>query len=163
MNKQHFENQLARLADTYGAHHYKPERVKILWKALESFSDDWLTNQVSHFIGHLRQAPLMPEFQEAISHESDRLYNLKKREQTKEAEEFMSSYGAEDIQTICKQIVARVKGQMPDQDFNCFVKMLSPPHAIACRKCDDSGFYFDAEIGGNCECMCHARKMGRKN
>jgi hypothetical protein len=154
-----FRDQINRLAETYGATHYKDERIKIIWKELEEFSNQWLTKTIDYFIGNLRQPPLMAEFRDEISKERERLYQIKKKEQSKEAKEFMSAYSGEDIQTICGQIVKRLIGGMNDQDFKCFTEMLKQPgESLKCAICEGTGVYYDEEYKGMTICSCAINK-----
>lgn len=92
MTNAQFQTQISRLSETFGATHYKIERVSLLWREVQPFTIDWLTRVVDHFIGNNRQAPLLGEFREFISRERERLYQIKKQEYKHDAEDFMTQF-----------------------------------------------------------------------
>jgi hypothetical protein len=145
MDFDFFSRQMSRLSDTFGGNHYKDERIKIIWGNVKDLSHGWFSNVVNYFIGNSRQAPLMPEFNDEISKERERLYRIEKETRTEEIESFMASYGLEDIQTICHQIRKRLQGGMSDEDFECFQKMLSAQGAFKCERCHDTRIYHDGK------------------
>jgi hypothetical protein len=162
MNIQHFQAQVNRLAETFGAQYYKRERVEILWKSAKDLSDEWFSAVVDNFIGNMRQAPLMPEFQAEIGKERDRLWQQTKQQERREAKAFMSVYAAEDLQGICANIRKRVAGDMANSDFDSFVELLGkvPSQVQAlCRECQGDGLIFHRPEEGGEEvfrCYCGA-------
>ena len=110
MDKEFFQKQMERLVDTFGVNQYKPERVSLIWKEVLSFSEEWFSKAIDHFIGNLRQAPLMPEFRAEIATERERLWIIEKAQRRKESElEVESTYSAEKVRSYCKQIMSRIQ------------------------------------------------------
>lgn len=72
ISENHFRYQMNRLAETFGANHYKSERVRMIWQAIKDLSDHWLEKTVDSFIGYQRHAPLLEEFSGEISKERER-------------------------------------------------------------------------------------------
>lgn len=159
MDQQQFQRQMSRLSDTFGANSYKDERIKILWREIQDFSIEWLARTVDHFIGSCRHAPLMPEFREELSKERERMHSVQKREHREDAKEFKTSYPAEDIKTICEQIRRRITGSMDDQDYQGFMRMITPLGGYRCRRCEDTGIYRN-ELMQITACDC--RKNGSR-
>ena len=145
MDRNHFQNEINRLVDTYGTNQYKPERVKIIWREVELLSNAWMTRTVDFFVGNHRHAPIVPEFREEAAKERERLHELKKKEHTKDAKEYMSMYSALDIQTISGQIRDRIKGNMSDDEFDAFKKVLTPDERFQCSRCKDTKVFTDDE------------------
>lgn len=79
MTIQEFNAQIKRLSDTYGAQHFKQERLTLLWKRISNFSQAWFERTVDGLISHHRQAPMPSDFEEAISSERER--NWKNRQE----------------------------------------------------------------------------------
>lgn len=67
MDANHFKQQIGRLVETFGANHYKPERVNLIWREVKDAPDAWLTRVVDELIGSSRYAPLLTEFREHLS------------------------------------------------------------------------------------------------
>lgn len=72
MTREEFQAQMNRLAETYGPNQYKPERLTVIWGLVKHQSGEWLQQTVSRLIGSMRQAPLVPEFEEALALERER-------------------------------------------------------------------------------------------
>lgn len=138
-----FKGQMNRLTETFGNMHYKEERIKLIWKEVQDLSSTWMIKSVDEFIGNLRQAPLMTEFREQIAKERERLHDIKKREHQQEAKEFTAAFEGEDFKTVLGQIKRRIQGNMSDEDFKCFVSMISPPTQYKCNRCQDTKVYQD--------------------
>lgn len=154
MNPNHFQKQIDRLSAQFGAQHYKAERVKLYWRKFQYFSDSWMERSVNKFIEYSRVAPLMQEFEAEMALEREKNYDSKKTEHTRDAKEFMASYPAEDIQTICAQIRDRIQGRMSDSNFTGFKKMLTPPaEYFRCKRCEDKNVSTD-ELGAATICGC---------
>lgn len=129
MTAQHFSIQMARLERQFGK--FGQERGDLLWKEIQDYDPIWFARTVDKFIGENRVMPLLPEFRTEIAIERERIYAEKKKQQTREAEEFMSPYPAEEIQSICRQIRDRIMGKMRDEDFKSFqsaLKATRPPN-----------------------------------
>lgn len=78
MTPQEFDRQIRRLSDTYGAQHFKQERLTILWRKVNSYSAAWLERTVDGLIAHHRQAPMISDFEESISVERERNWKNRK-------------------------------------------------------------------------------------
>lgn len=83
MNRGHFDKQIDRLRETFGAQHYRDERVGLIIVEVRDMADEWMTRACNLFIGEFRQAPLLPDFRAEKSKEMERQHNLKKREPIK--------------------------------------------------------------------------------
>jgi hypothetical protein len=128
MNTDSFKIQMDRLAETYGANYYRSERLKIIWREINSFSDLWLERVVDHFIGSLRIPPLLPEFRIEISKERERLQSQEKKERRSESKESQCSrYSTEEIQTISRLIINRINGLVQDREFEDFTSRFREP------------------------------------
>lgn len=148
MDQNHFQRQMDRLSETFGANHYKAERMKLIWQEVQASSNDWMRLTVDYFIGECKFAPLITDFREAMIKDRERRYSVEKKSHADEAEAFMSAYTIQDIQTICQTIRNRLSGDLNDQDFTCFKKMISPMTRIQCEKCQDSKLFYDSKING---------------
>jgi hypothetical protein len=105
MDKAFFQKQIDRLAETFGANQYKPERIKLIWNEVSHLSEEWLRNTVDHFIGDFRLSPLVPDFRKEIILERERLWNLEKSKHTRDTLSFSGhTYADEEIKFICEQI-----------------------------------------------------------
>lgn len=62
MDFDFFQRQVERLKETYGAQHYKDERVKLIWRDVSEMKNEWFSSVVSDFIYSSRQAPLGDDF-----------------------------------------------------------------------------------------------------
>lgn len=130
------------------------ERCQLLWEEVNELSDLWMTTSVNFIIANKRYAPLAEDWRELIYREKERNYDAKKSEHTRDAKEFMASYPAEDIQTICAQIRDRIQGRMSDSNFKGFKKMLTPPaEYFRCKRCEDKNVSTD-ELGAATICGC---------
>jgi hypothetical protein len=123
MNESRFAHQMNRLAKQF-PNAYSEERVKLIWREVQAFSDHWLERVVDRFLGELRQAPLIPEFREEASRERERLREIEKRQEASDAKAFMSALSDGEVSEICGQIRKRVEGRVSDEDFNKFQGML---------------------------------------
>jgi hypothetical protein len=80
MDERHFENEINRLAERFGAQHYKRGFLKLLWADISPLSNEWFTRIVSEFIYCSRQAPLGDEFREKAKEERDREWRKNRQE-----------------------------------------------------------------------------------
>lgn len=67
MKHSNFEMQLDRLRERFGKQTYTAEFVKILWREVSNLADSDFICMVDRFIGDSRQAPIMPDFRDALS------------------------------------------------------------------------------------------------
>lgn len=80
MTEKTFMTQMQRLADCFGAKYYIEDRRRLIWKRVQDLSDEWMVRTIDGFVGYSRQAPLLAEFEEQVSKETDRLWELQKRQ-----------------------------------------------------------------------------------
>lgn len=97
MTNKTFTEQMQRIADTFGNQMYSKDRLALIWKEVQEFEDNWFVRVCDQLIGECRIPPLLPEFRENISKERERLYLLEKRNNRKEAEDFMTSFTEQEI------------------------------------------------------------------
>jgi hypothetical protein len=64
MDENHFQKEMTRLSERFGTACYKKEFLRLLWKDVSTFSNEWFTQTISDFIYCSRQAPLGDEFKE---------------------------------------------------------------------------------------------------
>jgi hypothetical protein len=126
MTPQHFQRQMTRLSETFGKQAYGQERVQLLWREVGQLSDEWMTSVTDDFIGGCRQAPLLAEFRERAAIERERLWQIEKRQHTRECEAAMASvFAREEIKSICESIRKIARGGMTDDDRCAFLKSLN--------------------------------------
>lgn len=161
MTGDQFQIQMNRLAEQFGKTAYGTERARLVWLEVKDFDVNWFARLCDSFLGYERQAPLLDRFAEAASKERERVYQIEKARNTRESEHAMNSiYSALDVQTICKNITSRVAGEMTDQDFAAFKKMLVVQGSNICLACGDSGAIVATHREHNTfhtfRCMCRA-------
>lgn len=66
MNPAKFQEQMARITETFGAKHYTGQRLKIIFATLKGVDDGTLERSVTRLIATRRVPPLVPEFLEAV-------------------------------------------------------------------------------------------------
>lgn len=166
MTEFHFQQEMQRLVETFGKAAFGSERAKILWREVGMYSNQWFTQVVDRFIGELRQAPLMPEFREAISKERERLWAIEKKQNEKEAKAFASTFPLEDIGSICRTIVQRIQGGMTDENYNSFIKAVEgasdQDRRASCKHCTGDGLVWETNEEGYefiYRCVCDAGAM----
>jgi hypothetical protein len=98
-----------RLAETFGAHHYSPERTKIIWREVGSLSGEWLQRVMDKFIGEFRQPPLIQEFRNEIAIERERVHQTEKKQHQNEAAEFFRT-PPEKAKEWAQQILKNIRG-----------------------------------------------------
>jgi hypothetical protein len=151
MRPDEFQSQMGRLVAQFGKSQYSDERTKLIWREIKDFSLNWWERTVDHLLLTCRQAPLHAEFGELIGRERERLWKTEKKEHGQDAKDFFqSSYQPEDKKALCQTIIKRLQGNVSEEDYSSFQKMLnnvaaSNPNVSQmrkCRQCDDSGFIF---------------------
>jgi len=126
MNPKHFEYQIGRLIEVYGKTVYSKERAQLIWKQVEHESDFFMTQTVDQLIGECRQAPLLPEFREALSKHRERNWFREKKQHEQDAKDFFQSvYHPDDVKGIIGTIKKRMLGGVSDQDWESFLKLLN--------------------------------------
>lgn len=165
MDERHFRDQVGRLAETFGANHYKPERIKLMWREVKEFDGRWFTGLVDEFIGESRHPPLLPEFREKITIERERLWKTEKQVHEKEAKSFYERcFPIEEVRQVCKTIIDRILGRVTDSDFWNFVKLLNyssktqkipGAYEYECERCQEGYIFWQEGNGlyvGRCTC-----------
>jgi hypothetical protein len=71
MTEEHFQKEMNRLAERFGAQHYKQGFQRLLWKDVKDLSESWFTAILSEFIYCARQAPLGEEFRQKVASERE--------------------------------------------------------------------------------------------
>src|SRR3954462_10986965 len=72
MNLQEFDSQVNRLRDTFGDRSYPDERVKIIWREVQSLGRAWFERTIDRLIGEFRKAPMLPDIRFLIAEERER-------------------------------------------------------------------------------------------
>jgi hypothetical protein len=67
VDESHFQREVERLCERFGAQHYKPGFQKLLWKDVRDLPNSWFSYVISEFIYCSRQAPLGDDFRVKIS------------------------------------------------------------------------------------------------
>jgi ribosomal protein S27E len=150
MTPQFFEQAMKRMVDNFGKAAYSQERVQLIWREVKDLDSGWFTRTIDSFIGDCRQAPLLPEFRNAVASERERLWRIEKSKDTREAESFMSSsFPKDDLRNIVQQIITRMTGGVSDESFDGLIKMLdnfaAHTHRVKCLKCNDTGIIFEQD------------------
>jgi hypothetical protein len=154
-----FQNQMQRLIEQFGKNAYSQGRAELVWREVKDLQPRWWERTVDHLLGECRQAPLMPEFRDAISKERERLWHYEKAQNAKDAKDFFSSsYQADDVKTICGMIMKRLQGGVSDADYQNFQSMLSnvaksnpktQSDRLLCKHCGGDGLVFHRGEDGN--------------
>jgi hypothetical protein len=124
MDRGFFETQLARIANQYGPKALGEERVKIIWREVNQFTDRWFESLITEMIASCDRAPLPKQFSEAASRERDRLYLIEKAKNTREAEASWNWLTQPEVELICRTIRERMVGKIQDSNWVSFVQVL---------------------------------------
>lgn len=89
MTPPEFQRQLARLNEVF-SNTYKTDRAQLIWREVSAFSEESFATVVDRLIGGCRQAPMLPEFREAVAAERERLWQVQKH--TKKDEPWALNY-----------------------------------------------------------------------
>lgn len=120
MTPGHFQGQMKRLTAQF-PQAYSQERVALIWREVQGFSDAWFTRIVDKFVGECRQAPLMAEFRNEISFERERNWSKQKEQHAQDARDFYLIAQDNDMRgSIVKTIIDRMQGNCPDETWNGF-------------------------------------------
>lgn len=149
MDDKFYQNQMNRLAETYGAQHYKRERVELLWREVKNLSNPWFAQVVDRFIGESKFAPLLPEFREEIARERERNHSLDKRQHSKDAKEFYLMADCPDQRgSMLKTILERMENKVSDDVWNQFTTGIEKLSRSGCVECNNSGLVFRTDDAG---------------
>lgn len=120
-----FETQMNRLTETFGKAAYSKERVGLIWREVQSYSRAWMERTIDDMIGSHRTAPLLPEFREATARERERLWSAEKKQHESDANAFWNgTYHPDEVKAVCQVIKDRMRGGVPDDSWNSFLKVL---------------------------------------
>lgn len=163
MEKPLYQRQMNRLAETFGATQYKPERLELIWREVKDLPEHWMTQTVDQFIGEFRQAPLLPEFREAVSRFREKTWSAEKDRHRRESEAAVKQiFDGEITTSICKTITDRIEGRVSDEIFTGFRKSIRTLGAASCSHCDDTGLISITADGyeypHRCECSAGQRQ-----
>jgi hypothetical protein len=125
MTPEHFGAQMNRLSETFGKTAFNRERSQLIWVAVKDLTPDWFKSVVDNMIGTLRQAPLVPDFVEAARFERNRIYEEQKRSESRISfDQLVSNFTRDDERMMAQTIVKRLRGEVPDNEWDSFLKML---------------------------------------
>lgn len=124
MTENEFAPQMNRLAETFGKQAYGTERVRLVWREVETFRLPWFRELIDSMIGSFRQAPLVPDFREAGLRERERIWQEAKREESQQVKEWVSAFSKEDDQLMAQTITRRLNRSISDSDWASFLQML---------------------------------------
>lgn len=125
MNDNEFRIQLDRLRQVYGDRSYPEDRARLLWKAVAAFSGSWLARTVDSMIGSLRQAPMLSDFQEAITQERERNWAQERQQQGASSyKEWVSMFTNEEEKMFAQMIIKRLEHKVDDITWEGFMRHL---------------------------------------
>ena len=124
MTENEFVPQMNRLAETFGKQAYGTERVRLVWREVETFRLPWFRELIDSMIGSFRQAPLVPDFREAGLRERQRIWQEAKREESQQVKEWVSAFSKEDDQMMAQTITRRLNKTISESDWTSFLQML---------------------------------------
>jgi hypothetical protein len=128
MTSEEFGAQMKRLVKVYGPMAYPDERLTLIYREVADFEVTWLSVQVDLMIGTLRQPPLVEAFAEAAAKERERRWSQARAEEKTAARNFFAGrieLPDEDRQIFFQTIIARVKGEVSDPDWDAFMQTLT--------------------------------------
>jgi hypothetical protein len=67
MDRKVFENTLLKVVSLFGAKNYSQDRINMIFDVVKAIEPKDLERVVNHFVGNSRTAPLVKDFQLAIS------------------------------------------------------------------------------------------------
>lgn len=124
MSEIEFSTQMNRLAETFGKAAYGTERVKLIWKEVGALNVDWFKSLIDLMIGTMRQAPLLPDFHDAVLRERERIWQETKQDERHAAKTWTSQFSAEDEKMMSQTILKRLKREISDDDWASFQNLL---------------------------------------
>lgn len=144
MKIEEFNAQVRRLSETFGAQHYKQERLTLLWREVKDFEAHWLEHVVDGMISSSKYAPLPADFYDAVSAERERRWKTEKEQHSREIKNFMrATFPADDQRSIIQGIIKRITKKMPDDEWGRFQTILrnaaNASHPVRCKQCEDHG------------------------
>lgn len=134
MNSIEFNERYARLEIRW-PNSYDDEIKKLIWREVSDFSPEWMNKVLDQFIGGSRHAPLVPDFQVATALQRERIRLEQKKNETIDAKHFWdgsaftgypgSKFTWDEQKHFFHMIRERVKGNVADPEWECFMKMLN--------------------------------------
>jgi hypothetical protein len=125
VTKEQFAVHMQRLVDTFGDRAYPPERMKLIYQEVADFGDTWWKLEVDKLIGNHRIAPLLSEIREAAAREREGRAYREKMKHRVESENAYKRLSREELSTIFRGLKKRISGEMPDQEFENFTRLLN--------------------------------------
>jgi len=124
MTRLEFENEIRRLFSTFGEKAFTPERLQIIWKEVKDFEFTWMQRNITEILAGNERAPLPKDFAVLATKERQRIYEIEKAKNTREAEKVWNWLSSEEIGFICQGIRDRIQGKVADEKWNSFVNVL---------------------------------------
>ena len=126
MIQERFAQQINRLQDQFGRNAFGTERAKLLWREVGGFDDKWFEKVIDSVIANSRSAPILADFSSFISEERERRWRVEKEQHQQDARQFWKMTSTdEERQLMLHTIRERVKGNIPDQDWKCFLDLIN--------------------------------------
>lgn len=158
-----FNFQMQRLQNSYPGFKPTTEIMELLFICVESLPAAWLAEWVKEWIFSNPRAPLPKDLREDAEIERTKrnfqAYQVE-NEKIEEDELKDSIFTDEDRQMILKNIMLRMNGQLADDDFEKFNKMLiaaiesNPKKSKNCKYCDNRGVIVTRKSNYAYKCIC---------
>jgi hypothetical protein len=120
-----FQEHMARLVAQFGSQAYSTERLKLFYRELQGTDVRVWERVVDTLLGEARYAPMLPEIREHVSRERERIHAREKLEHKRDSEDTWRALTSEEAQFLFGNMKARIRGEMPNQDFAAFSKLLA--------------------------------------
>jgi len=125
MTFEQFLTHFNALVEQFGKSQYSPARVKLIYQEVATLPEYAWAKICQTLLGESRMAPMLPEIREHVSRERERIHAREKLEHKRESEDTWRALTSEEAQFIFGNIKARIRGEMPNQDFAAFSKLLA--------------------------------------
>jgi len=119
-----FSKQMDKVSAQFGAQHYSPERLKLIYREVAWLSVEGWQRVCEYLIGESRFAPTLSEIREQIIKEREKIHEAEKREHRRDANEFWEAVSGEDSEFFFGNIKKRIQGTMSDSDFDLYMRAL---------------------------------------
>ena len=90
MKKIHFKIGVDKLRDVYGASTYPDSRLKLLWNEFQTVSEEHWIRAIENLVKESKFPPLAKELRTAISDSRERMWQDRKKDETKNKTDAMS-------------------------------------------------------------------------
>lgn len=117
-----------KLAAVFGSAPYVPARRDLIWREVGSLTDAAFSRVIEKLIGEYRHAPMLPDFRDVIASERENSWRHEKKEHAQEARGFMigrMTSTDDERQLMLHTIRERVKGNVNDADWKCFMDLIN--------------------------------------